>query len=143
MHGLFKFTDEHSSEKKIKTSVFKLVLIEPGQEKEEVPIEVTYNIARKAAKITIKSADGEKQQRSEVVTGKRLDEAFPLNMLDNIHGWKLTATLPRDRHSKRNFDLIINNINFLDLDFVPQDLNSALTLKGIIKINESFFLDED
>ena len=142
LHGLFRFTDEHYSENRIKKSIYKVVLLEPGKEKEEVPIEISYNTARKAAMIAIKSAAGKKQQRSEVVMKKRMEEAFPLNMLENNHGWKLTARLPQDRQGTRNFDLIINELKFLGHDFVPQDHDDYQTLKGIIKINENFFLDE-
>ena len=61
LHGLFRFTDEHYLENRVKKSIYKLVLLEPDQEKEEVTIEISFNTARKAAKITIKSAAGEKQ----------------------------------------------------------------------------------
>ena len=52
-------------------------------ENEEVPIEVSFNIVRKAAMITVKSTTGEKHQRSEVVKGKNIHDAFPINMLEN------------------------------------------------------------
>ena len=108
LHGLFRFTDEHCSENRIIKSIYKVVLLEPGKEKEEIPIEVSYNTARKTAMIAIKSAAGKKQQRSELVIGKKIEEAFPLNMVENNHRWKLTARLPQDLQSRRNFDLLIN-----------------------------------
>ena len=64
-------------------------------------------------------------------------------MVENIHGWKLTARLPQDLQGRRNFDLMINEVNFLNHDFVPMVLEANKTLKGIIKLNESFFLDEN
>ena len=112
-------------------------------ENEEVPIEVSFNIVRKAAMITVESTTGEKQQRSEVVKGKNIQDAFPINMLENNHGWKLTVRLTQDLQGRRSFDLIINQVNFLDHDFISQDQNASQTLKGAIKINEGFFLDED
>ena len=142
LYGLFRFTDEHYLENKVKKSIFKVILLEPGQEKEEVSIVISYNIARKTAKIIIKSAAGEKQQRSEVVTGKKIQDAFPLNMIESNHKWKLTAKLPQDLNGTRNFDLLINQVNFLYYDFVPQAQN-AQTLEGIIKFNESLFLGKE
>ena len=63
-------------------------------------------------------------------------------MLESVYGWKLTATLPEIQNSKRQFDLFINQVNFLQHDFVPMALETSKTLKGIIKLNESPFLDE-
>ena len=83
MQGVFRYTDEHCVENKVKKSIFKVVLLEPGMENEEVVIEVSFNIVRKAAMITVKSPTGEKQQRSEVVKGKNIHDAFPINMLEN------------------------------------------------------------
>ena len=77
-------------------------------EKEEVPIEVSFNNVRKAAMITVKSTTGEKHQRSEVVKGKHMHDAFPIHMLEIYRNWKLTATLPRNLAGKRHFDLFIN-----------------------------------
>ena len=77
-------------------------------ENEEVPIEVSFNIVRKAAMITVKSTTGEKQQRSEVVKGKNIHDAFPINMLEHHRNWKLTARLPNNLADERHFDLVIN-----------------------------------
>ena len=77
-------------------------------ENEEVPIEVSFNIARKAAMITVKSSTGEKDQRSEVVKGKKIYDTFPINMLEIHRNWKLTARLPNNQDVKRHFDLDIN-----------------------------------
>ena len=75
--------------------------------------------------IAIKSIAGEKEQRSKVVMGKRMKEAFPLNMIENNHGLKLTASLPQDLQGRRNFDLTINQKHFLDHAFVPHDQNAS------------------
>ena len=94
--GIFRYIEEHKEEKKVRKSLFKVAHLEPGREKEVVPIEVSYNFRTKAAMIAIKTAAGEKQQRSEVVKGKRIEDAFPLNMLESNHSWKLTANLPQN-----------------------------------------------
>ena len=120
LHGIFRYTDEHFVENNIKKSIFKVVLQEPGIENEEVPIEVSFNIVRKAAMITVKSTTGEKHQRSEVVKGKNMQDAFPLNMLEHHHNWKLTARLPNNLGGKRHFDLVINGKSFYEHDFAPQ-----------------------
>ena len=64
-------------------------------------------------------------------------------MLENGHGWKLMARLPQRLNSRRQFDLLINQVNFLDHDFVPMAQDASKALKGIIKLNESPFLDEN
>ena len=53
LQGIFRYTDEHCVEKSVKKSTFNVVILEPGMEKEEVPIEVSFNIMRKAAMITV------------------------------------------------------------------------------------------
>ena len=112
-------------------------------EKEEVPIEVSFNIVRKAAMITVKSTTEEKHQRSEVVKGKKIQDAFPINMLEHKHNLKLTARLPNNQSSERHFDLLINLKSFYELDYVPQGQKDSQTLRGIIRLNESLFLGED
>ena len=72
LQGVFRYTDEHFVEKGVKKSTFKVVILEPGMENEEVPIEVSFSMVRKAAMITVKSKKGEKQQRSAVVKGKNI-----------------------------------------------------------------------
>ena len=84
------------------------MLLEPGMENEEVAIQVSFNILRKAAMITVKSSTGGKHQRSEVVKGKNIQDAFPITMLEHHRNWKLTARLPNNMASKRHFDLIID-----------------------------------
>ena len=143
LQGIFRYTDEHCVEKKVKKSIFKVVILEPGMENEEVPIEVSFNKVRKAAMITVKSKTGKKQQRSEVVKGKNFQDAFPITMLENHRNWKITARLPNYLDGKRNFDLVINEKSFFDHDFVPQVYNDSKTLKGMITLNESLFLGED
>ena len=66
-----------------------------------------------------------------------------MTMLESVYGWKLTATLPVSRSSKRQFDLFINQINFLQYDFLPKALETSKTLKGIIKFNENLFLENE
>ena len=108
MQGVFRYTDEHYVENNVKKSLFKVIILKPGMENEEVPIEVSFNVARKAAMITVESLKGEKKQRSDVVKGKRIHDAFPLNMLEIHRNWKLIARLPKNQASKRHFDLEIN-----------------------------------
>ena len=112
-------------------------------EKEEFSIEVSFNIARRAAMISVKSTTGEKHQRSEVVKGKRIQDAFPIHMLEHQHNWKLTASLSYNLDSKRHFDLFIDSKSFYDHDFVPQVENGSKILQGMITLNESLFLGED
>ena len=112
-------------------------------EKEEVPIEVNFNNVRKAAWIAVKSTAGEKHQRSEVVKGKKIHDAFPIHMLEIHRSWKLTATLPNSQAGKRHFNLQINGKSFYDHDFVPHNQKGSKTLRGMITLNESLFLDED
>ena len=89
-------------------------------ENEEVPIEVSFNMVRKAAMITVKSTTGEKQQRSEVVKGKNIRDAFPITMLEHYRNWKITARVHNNQDGLTNFDLYINNKSFFALDYVPQ-----------------------
>ena len=70
--------------------------------------------------ITVKSKTGDKQQRSEVVKGKNIQEAFPITMLEHHRNWKLKATLPNFQDGKRHFDLVINGKSFFNHDFAPQ-----------------------
>ena len=120
MHGVFRFTDEHCDDKKEKKSTFKVVLLDEDTEKEEVPIEVSFNKMRKLAMISVKSATGGKHQRSEVVKGKNIHDAFPITMLEYYRNWKITARVHDNQDGKRNFDLYINNKSFFALDYVPQ-----------------------
>ena len=83
MQGIFRYTDEHHSERRLKTSLYNVVYIEPGSENEIIPIEISYNIGTKAAMIAVKSASGQKQQRSHVVKGESIQDAFPITMLEN------------------------------------------------------------
>ena len=64
-----------------------------------------------------------------------------MTMLENEHGWKLMVKLPQNLSGKRHFDLFINQVNFLDHDFVSMAQDASKTLEGIIKLNESPFLD--
>ena len=92
--------------------------------------------------ITVKSKTGDKQQRSEVVKGKNIQEAFPITMLEHHRNWKLKATLPNFQDGKRHFDLVINGKSFFDHDFIPLVQIGSKTLKGMITLNESLFLEE-
>ena len=143
MHGIFRFTDEHLVENNVKKSIFKVVVVEPGMDNEEIPIEVSFNIVRKAAMIAVKSTTEEKHQRSEVVKGKKIQDAFPINMLEVNRSWKLTAKLPNNLASKRHFELFINQKSFYSHDFLPQAQKDSKTLRGIITLNESLFLGEE
>ena len=58
--------------------------------------------------IAVKSKTDEKHQRSDVVKGKDIQEAFPIHMLEIHRNWKLTAALPSNQASKRHFELQIN-----------------------------------
>ena len=60
LQGVFRYTDEHHSERRLKKSLYNVVYLEPGSDKEIVPIEISYNIGTKAAMIAVKSATGEK-----------------------------------------------------------------------------------
>ena len=99
LHGIFRHTDEHHSEKKVKKSLYNVVYLEPGSDKEIVPIEISYNFVRKAAMIAVKYADGEKRESSVVVKGKQIEDAFPLTMIESEHNWKLMARLPQNLDS--------------------------------------------
>ena len=58
MQGVFRYTDEHHSERKVKKSLYNVVFMEPGSDKEIVPVEISYNIGAKAAMIAVKSING-------------------------------------------------------------------------------------
>ena len=64
-------------------------------------------------------------------------------MLEIHRNWKLTATLPNSQAGKRHFDLQINGKSFYEHDFVPQAKTDFKSLRGIITLNESLFLDKD
>ena len=63
-------------------------------------------------------------------------------MLENEHGWKLTANLPQNLSSNRQFDLFINDVNFLHHDFAPMTESTSIALRGVITMNESQLLGE-
>ena len=142
MHGVFRYTDEHVVENNVKKSIFKVVILEPGMESQEVPIEVSFNLFRKAAMIAVKSTTGDKHQRSEVVKGKKIQDAFPIHMHEINRNWKLTAKVPNNLASKRHFEIFINHKSFYEHDYLPQAQKDSKTLKGVIMLNESLFLDE-
>ena len=58
--GILRYTDEHHFAHKIKKSVFKVVYVEKGKEKEVVPVEVSFDNRIKSAMVTIIDAVGEK-----------------------------------------------------------------------------------
>ena len=58
LQGVFRYTDEHHSERKVKKSLYNVVFMEPGSDKEIVPVEISYNIGAKAAMIAVKSIAG-------------------------------------------------------------------------------------
>ena len=64
-------------------------------------------------------------------------------MLENEHDWKLTANLPQNLNSKRQFDLFINQVNFFNHDFVPLAHEASKTLRGVIMHNENLLFGEN
>ena len=64
-------------------------------------------------------------------------------MLENEHDWKLTANLPQNLNSKRQFDLFINQVNFFNQDFVPLAHEASKTLRGVIMHNENLLFGEN
>ena len=67
--------------------------------------------------------------------------AFPISMMENRFGPKLEAKPPPNSNGKRQFDLLINQVNFLKHDFIPMVQEAFKALRGTIKLNESLFLD--
>ena len=70
-----------------------------------------------------------------------MKDAFPISMMENRFGPKLEAKIPPNSYGKMQFDLFINQVNFLNHDFIPMALEASKTLKGTIKLNESLFPD--
>ena len=60
LQGVFRYTDEHHFERRLKKSLYNIVYLEPGSGKEIVPVEISYNIGTKAAMIAVKSAASDK-----------------------------------------------------------------------------------
>ena len=70
-------------------------------------------------------------------------ESFPITMQVNGRGWKLMAELPKIPKDQNLFDLIVNDRNFLDLDFIMPDEYHLKTLQGEIILNDVTFLDKN
>ena len=70
-------------------------------------------------------------------------ESFPITMMVSGHGWKLTAELPWNPKDQNLFNLIVNDTDFLDLDFIVPDEYHLKTLRGEIILNDVTFLDKD
>ena len=56
LEGVFRYTDEHTFKKKVKKSLYHVVHLQKGEEKEVVPIEISFNISTKAAMMAIKAS---------------------------------------------------------------------------------------
>ena len=63
-------------------------------------------------------------------------------MYENKRGWKLMARLPGDLKARDQFEFIIDDTDFLTLDFIPLTEESDKILRGTIILNESIFLAE-
>ena len=64
LEGVFRYTDEHTFEKKVKKSLYNVVHLKKGQEREVVPIEISFNVSTKATMMAIKASADEKLQRT-------------------------------------------------------------------------------
>ena len=89
--GIFRFTNRHEFSKKMKKSSFKVVYLEKSKAKEVIEVVISYDNRVKQAMIEVQ---GDKLQRSQVVKNKMIEDAFPINMQENKHGWKLEAQHP-------------------------------------------------
>ena len=119
LEGIFRYKDDHFFDNKIKKSEFKVVNLIKGMSKEVVTVEIIYDQRIKAAMIVIIYAIGGKQQRSQVVKGKNISDAFPIFMYESKHGWKLMAKVPHVDQNQDHFEFFINDYNFLEYDFIP------------------------
>ena len=63
-------------------------------------------------------------------------------MYENKRGWKLMARLPNALKARDQFEFIIDDKDFLTLDFIPLTEESDKILRGTIIFNESIFLAE-
>ena len=64
LEGVYRYTDEHTYQKKVKKSLYYVVYFQKGQEKEVVPIEISFNVSTKAAMMGIKASADSKLQRT-------------------------------------------------------------------------------
>ena len=62
--GIFRYIDEHTFEKRVKKSIYYVVYLQKGCEKELVPVEISFNMSTKAAMMAIKTTTDSKLQRS-------------------------------------------------------------------------------
>ena len=113
--GIFRSTDQHLSSKKQKKSIFKVIHLDKGKAKEVVQVEISYDNRIKQAMIEVQ---GDKPQRSDVVKSKLVEDAFPISMLENKHGWKLMARYPADVFKQGHFELFIDGRDFFDYQFM-------------------------
>ena len=73
------------------------------------------------------------------VNGKKMDDAFPLQMMlrfeENV--LKIEASLPREIKNcpREKFLLFIEGENFEELQFISIDDDELNTLKGLIEMN--------
>ena len=89
---IYRTTQEHDFESRIKRSVFKVAL---GETNEEVPIVVTFN--EKLRHFLIQIDKMKMQVRGKKLTDPKL---FPVMMVHNRRGWKVTISLPAIRDEK-------------------------------------------
>ena len=64
-------------------------------------------------------------------------------MYENKRGWKLMAKLPNRLKARDQFEFIIDDKDFLTLDFIPLTEESDKILRGTIILNESVFLEKE
>ena len=86
--------------------------------------------------MTVIDLIGHKNQRSQVVRAKKIEDAFPITMYENKRGWKLMARLPNAPKARDQFEFIIDDKEFLTLDFIPLTEESDKILRGTIIFNE-------
>ena len=128
----------------MKKSLFKLVNVEKGKIKDVVPVEVVYDNRTKASMMAIiDDTIGGKHQRSNVSRNKKIEDSFPIAMSSDRHGWKLIARLPWDPKDQTHFEFIVDDRDFLDLDFIPLSEEDSKTLRGVIIMSNIKFLAED
>ena len=73
---------------------------------------------------------------------KKIEDAFPITMYENKRGWKLMARRPNRLKALDQFEFIIDDKDFLTLDFIPLIEESDKVLRGTIILNQSDFLAE-
>ena len=120
-------TDEHKNERPIMKSVFKMVNLVSGLEPEIIQYTIKYDQKLKRGTLEAKddttSAKEDTKTLSKIhqVHNGKIEDAFPIPIIDHrfgSNGWKVRAEYRKDAKGATKFELIVNDKNFYDYEYL-------------------------